>query len=61
MEVPKNQIYEGNQVISVTVNQSNEVTSSLQMIPFSIESGSNGLNTNVFLDGGPMVSIIDKR
>ena len=40
--------------------QSNEVTSFLQIVPVSIASGGNRLNTYVFLDSGSTVSFIDQ-
>ena len=54
---------EGNQCVNVsaaTINQSNEVTSFLQIVPVSIQSGSNRLNSYAFLDSGPTVSFIDE-
>ena len=55
---------ESNHAINVSVeiiNQSNEVTSFLQMVPVSIQNGGNRLNTYAFLDNGSMVSFIDQR
>ena len=52
---------EGNHAVNVsaaTINQSNEVTSFLQIVPVSIQSGGNRLNTYVFLDSGSTVSFI---
>ena len=54
---------EGNHAVSVsaaTINQSNEVTNFLQIVPVSIQSGSNKLNTYTFLDSGSTVSFIDQ-
>ena len=58
-----NQMDEGNHTVKVsaaTINQSNEVTSFLQMVPVSIQSGGNRLNTYVFPDSGSTVSFIDQ-
>ena len=54
---------EGNHAVNVsaaTINQSNEVTSFLQIVPVSIQSGSNRLNTYAFLNSGSTVSFIDQ-
>ena len=59
----ENKIDEGNHAVNVsgaTISQSNEVTSFLQIVPVSIQSGSNRLNTNDFLDSGSTVSIVDR-
>ena len=59
----KNQIDEGNHAFNVraaTINQSNEVTSFLQIVPVSIQSVGNRLNTYVLLDSGSTFSIIDQ-
>ena len=59
----ENQMDEGNHAVNVsaaTINQSNEVTSFLQIVPVSIQSGGNRLNTYAFLDNGSMVSFIDQ-
>ena len=59
----ENQMDEGNHAINVsaaTINQSNEVTSFLQIVPVSIQSGGNRLNTYAFLDSGSTVSFIDQ-
>ena len=56
-------IDEGNHAVNVsaaTINQSNEVTSFLQIVPVSIESAGNRLNTYAFLDSGSTVSFIDQ-
>ena len=53
---------EGNHAVNVstaTLNQSNEVISFLQIVPVSIQSGGNRLNTYAFLDSGSTVSFID--
>ena len=57
----KNKMDEGNHAVNVsaaTINQSNEVTSFLQIVPVSIQSGGNRLNTYAFLDNGSTVSFI---
>ena len=57
----ENQMDEGNHavnVIAATISQSNEVSSFLQIVPVSIQSGSNRLNTYAFLDSGSAVSFI---
>ena len=54
---------EGNHAVNVsaaTTNQSNEVTSFLQIIPVSIQSGSNRLNIYAFLNRGSTGSFIDQ-
>ena len=56
---------EGNHAVNVyaaTINQSNEATSFLQVVPVSIQSGGNRLNTYAFLDSGSsiVVSFIDR-
>ena len=58
----ENQMDEGNHanVSAATIRQSNEVTSFLQIIPFSIQSGSSKLNTYAFFDSGSTVSFIDQ-
>ena len=48
------------QLSAATINQSNEVTSFLQIGPVSIQSGSNRLNTYAFLDNGSTISFIDQ-
>ena len=55
---------EGNQAVNVTPatsNQTNEVTSFLQIVPVSIQSADNRLNTYAFLDTESTVSFIDRR
>ena len=57
------QMDEDNHAVNVsaaTINQSNEVTSFLQIAPVSIQSGSDRLNTYGFLDIGSTVSFIDQ-
>ena len=52
---------EGNHAVNVsaaTINQSNEVTNFLQIVPVSIQSGGNRLNTYAFIDSGSTVSFI---
>ena len=59
----ENQMDEGNHAFNVsaeTINQSNEVTKFLLIVPVSIQSGSNRLNTYVSLDNGSMVSFINQ-
>ena len=54
---------EGNHAVNVsaaTINQSNEVTSILQIVPVSIQSGGNRLNTYAFLNIVSTVSFIDQ-
>ena len=55
---------EGNHAVNVsaaTINQSNEVTGFLQIVPVSIQSGGNRLNTYAFLDSGSTVSFIEQK
>ena len=53
----ESQMDEGSHNVSAaTINQRNEVTSFLQVVPVSIQSGSNRLNTYAFLDSGSTVS-----
>ena len=47
-------------VSAATINQSNDVTSFLQIVPVSIQSCGNRLNTYAFLDSGSTVSFIDQ-
>ena len=59
----ENQMDEGNLAVNVsaaTINQSNKVTSFLQIVPVSIHSGRNRLNTYAFLDSGSTLSFIDQ-
>ena len=59
----ENQMDEGNHAVNVsaeTISQSNEVTSFLQIVPVSIQSGSNRLNTHALLDSGSTVSFVDR-
>ena len=59
----ENQIDEGSHPVNVsaaTINQSNQVTSFLQMVPVSVQSGGNKLTTYAFLDSGSTVSFIDQ-
>ena len=59
----ENQMDEGSHAVNVsaaTINQSNEVTSFLQIVPVSIQSGGNRLNTYAFLDSGSTVSFTDE-
>ena len=55
---------EGDHVVNLsaaTINQSNEVTSFLRIVPVSIQSGGNRLSTYAFLDSGSTVSFIDQN
>ena len=57
------QMDEGNHAFNVSaapINQSNEVTSFLQIVPVSIQSGGNRLNTYAFLDSRSTVSFIHR-
>ena len=57
----ENQMDEGKHAVNVsaaTITQSNEVTSFLQIVPVSIQSGGYRLNIYVFLDSGLTVSFI---
>ena len=59
----ENQIDEGRHAVNVsaaTINQSNQVTSFLQIVPVSVQSGGNRLTTYAFLDSGSPVSFIDQ-
>ena len=59
----ENQKDEGNHAVNMsaaTISQSSEVTRFLQIVPVSIQNGSNKLNTYVFLDSGSTVSFIDQ-
>ena len=59
----ENQMDEGIHAVNVsaaTINQSNEVTSFLQIVPVSKQSGGNRLNIYAFLDSGSTVSLIDQ-
>ena len=54
---------EGNHAVNIsaaTINQSNEVTSFIQIVPVSIQSGGNRLNTYAFFDSGSTVTFIDQ-
>ena len=54
---------EGNHAVNVsalTINQSNGDTRFLQIIPISIQSGSNRLSIYAFLDSGSTVSFFDQ-
>ena len=58
----ENQMDEGNHAVNLsaaTINQSNEVISFLQIVPVSMQSGGNRLNTYAFLDSESTVSFID--
>ena len=57
------QMDEGNHAVNVsasTISQSNEVTNFLQIVPVSIQSRSNRLNTYAFLDSGSTVSFVNR-
>ena len=59
----ENQMDEGSHAVNVsaaTINQSNQVTSFLQIVPVSVQSGGNRLTTYAFLDSGSTVSFIDQ-
>ena len=59
----ENQMDEGNHAVNVsaaTINESNEVTSFLQIVHVSIQSGGNRLNTYAFFDSGSTVSFINQ-
>ena len=47
-------------VSAATINQINQVTSFLQIVPVSVQSGGNRLNTYAFLDSGSTVLFIDQ-
>ena len=54
---------ESNQAVKASaaiINQSNDVTSLLQIIALSIQNGASRLNTYVFLDSGSRVSFINQ-
>ena len=59
----ENRMDEGSHAVNVsaaTINQSNQVTSFLQIVPVSVQSGGNRLTTYAFLDSGSTVSFIDQ-
>ena len=59
----ENQMDEGSHAVNVsaaTINQSNQVTSFLQIVPVSVQSGGNRLATYAFVDSGSTVSFIDQ-
>ena len=59
----ENQMDEGSHAVNVsaaTINQSNQVTSFLQIVPVSVQSDGNRLTTYAFLDSGSTVSFIDQ-
>ena len=63
MLLSKNQIDEGSHAVNVsaaTINQSNQVTSFLQIVPVSVQSGGNRLTTYAFLESWSTVSFIDQ-
>ena len=60
----QNQMDEGSHAVNVsaaTINQSNQVTSFLQIVPVSVQSGSNRFTTYAFLDSASTVSFIDQN
>ena len=60
----QNQTNDGYNAVNVsaeTINRINEVTSFLQIVPVSIQSGGNRLNTFGFVDSGSTFSIIDQN
>ena len=59
----KNQMDEGSHAVNVSaaaINQSNQFTSFLLIVPVSVQSGGNRLTTYAFLDSGSAVSFIDQ-
>ena len=59
----ENQMDEGSHAVNVsaaTINQSNQATSFLQIVPVSVQSGGNRLTTYAFHDSGSTVSFIDQ-
>ena len=59
----ENRMDEGSHAVNVsaaTINQSNQVTSFLQIVPVSVQSGGNRLTTYAFLDSGSTVLFIDQ-
>ena len=57
-----NQMDEGSHAVNVsaaTINQGNQVTSFLQIVPVSVQIGSNRLTTYALLDSGSTASFID--
>ena len=54
---------ESNHSVNVTaakINNSNDVTRFLQIVPVSVQSGGNRLNTYAFLNSGSTVSFINQ-
>ena len=59
----ENQMDEGSHAVNVsaaTINQNNQVTSFLQIVPVSVRSGGNILTTYAFLDSGSTVSFTNQ-
>ena len=59
----QNQMDEGSHAVIIsaaTINQNNQVTSFLQIVPVSVQSGGNRLTTYAFLDKGSTVSFTDQ-
>ena len=59
----ENQVDEGSHAVNVsaaTINQSNHITSFLQIVLVSVQSGGNRLTAYVFLDSGSTVSFTDQ-
>ena len=56
----ENQMDEGSHAVNVSAATINQVTSFLQIVPVSVQSGGNRLTTYVFLDSGSTVSFIDE-
>ena len=59
----ENQMDEGSHAVNVsaaTINHNNQVTSFLQIVPVSDQSGGNRLTTYAFLDSDSTVSLIDQ-
>ena len=59
----KNQMDEGSHAVNVsaaTINQSNQVTSFIQIVPVSVQSGGNKLTSYALLNSGSTVFFIDQ-
>ena len=59
----ENQMDEASHAVNVsaaTINQSNQVTNFLQIVPVSVQRGGNRLTNYAFLDSGSTVSFIDQ-
>ena len=56
----ENQMDEGSHAVNVsaaTINQCNQVTSFLQIVPVSVQSGDNRLTSFTFLDSGSLIKV----